>query len=64
MSPAHLRVLSVSLCQLREGSTGGRGGKTVANEKVLTGYLAWVFTEVDSVGLSDHNSIISTAQTS
>ena len=38
MSPAHLRVLSVSLCQVREGSSAGRGGKTV-KEKVITGYL-------------------------
>lgn len=54
----------MSLWQLREGSSGARGGKTVEKEKVLTGYLAWVFTEVDSAGLSDHNSIISTAQPS
>lgn len=63
MSPAHLRVLSVFLCHLREGSSAGRGGKTM-KEKVITGYLALVFTEVDSAGLSDHNSIISTAQPS
>ena len=57
--------MSHSASRVNEGSwqqEEGARGKVVKG--VLRSIWLWVFTEVDSIGLSDHNSIISTAQPS
>lgn len=56
----------VPLCQLgdQEELAARRGARGKVVKGVLRAIWLWVFPEVDSIRLSDHNSIISTAQPS